>query len=325
MAKAAQLTIGQPALATPGGGTVGLLGLVSLIWGAIFPLTHIAVQSGVSPITVATVRLVLAAIVLLGMSAALRSNLSFFTAANLKRLVPIAILMPCLPHLLMTWSQSFISSSQGVILMATVPLMTAFFTTVSWSCATTSRSNGFMATAMKLLPGFLGIFVLVGRSALLSDVNEMIGIAMALAASASCALAILMMSRLPTMPAMNVSTAVCTIAALALLPFFLATGPSLGTTSLSLEAVAALVFLGVVCTGLSSTLHAKLTSSSDAVFASLGFYLSPIVGLILSAMLLGESIDGFHVAAITLVLGSVYLVSPLARFDVVGRVRAIWR
>src|SRR5687767_5422278 len=126
MAKAGQLAIGQPGLAAPGGGTVGVLCLVSLIWGAIFPLTNIAVQSGLSPITVATVRLVLAAIVLLGLSAALRADLSYLTAANLKRLAPIAILLLALPHLLMTWSQSFISSSQAVILMATVPLMTAF-------------------------------------------------------------------------------------------------------------------------------------------------------------------------------------------------------
>lgn len=321
------LVVAQSRSGAGGWAAVSLLGLVSLIWGAVFPLTNIAVHGGLSPTTVATVRLVLAALVLICVSAFMRGAFAFLTPANIRRLLPIGVLLLAVPHALVTWSQYFISSSQAVILMATVPLLTAFFAGFSTSRtggAPQQEETGFASTAVRLLPGFLGICLLVGSSAWHSDRGEVIGSIVALVASASCAKAILMLSRLPAMPAGHVGTVLCTIAALAMLPVFLTAAPPL-TVLPSLEALAALVFLGLVCTGLSSMLHAKLTMTAGAIFSSLGFYLSPIAGLALSALLVGERIGAMYFAAITLVLFSVYLVSPSAGIRFLNRARNMLR
>jgi drug/metabolite transporter (DMT)-like permease len=315
MATSIQPSTASSQATTNGWGPMGLLSLVSLTWGAIFPLSHIAVNEGLAPVTVATARLILGAAVLIAASSIMHSGLKFADTALLRRLAPIAVLLLALPHLLVTWSQYFISSSLSVILMATVPLMTALFVSISrrrklvplpW------RDKEFLATAIRLLPGLIGVLLLVGHSALLRGGNELPGILAAIVASASCAKAILMMSRLPPMPAVNVSASFCSIAALTMLPAFLLTGGA-DAASPTLEAVAATIFLGLVCTGLSSLIHVKLASTAGPVFASLGFYLSPIVGLTLSALLLGESIGEVYLAAITLVLLSIYLLQHAYR------------
>jgi drug/metabolite transporter (DMT)-like permease len=300
---------------TNGWGPMGLLSLVSLTWGAIFPLSHIAVHEGLAPVTVATVRLILGAGVLIAASSFMESGLRLADTALLRRLAPIAVLLLAVPHLLITWSQYFITSSQSVILMATVPLMTAFFISMSQHrrlAPSPWRDKEFLATAARLLPGFLGVLLLVGHSTLLCGRDELPGILAALLGSASCAKGILMMSRLPPIPAVNVSAAFCSIAAVAMLPPFLLTGRA-DVSSLSLEAVAATIFLGLVCTGLSSLIHVKLSSTAGPVFASLGFYLSPIAGLTLSALLLSEAIGMVYLAAVTLVLFSVYLLQHAPR------------
>jgi len=167
-------------------------------------------------------------------------------------------------------------------------------------------------TSARLMPGFLGILLLVGDSALDKGTGHLIGSLAAIASSISCAAAIYLMSRLPPMPAVRTSTSMCFIAGAIMLPICMAVDVP-WTLAPSLHGLLALVLLGLICTGLSSTLYIRLTSGYGAVFASLSFYVSPISGLVLSHVLLGEEIGSFYLCAITLVLISVYLVSPPLR------------
>jgi drug/metabolite transporter (DMT)-like permease len=304
----------EPAGATANGGwgAIGLLSLVSLIWGAIFPLTNIAVHGGLTPITVATARILLAAFVLLVFSILAPWKAGCMTLANLRRLTPIAILLFVIPYTLMAWSQYYISSALAVIILATIPLLTALLWSISRSLGNKEAGQfrrGAAHTLISLLPGFAGIVLLMGESALQSNAGEFIGLLAAIATSASCAKAILLMSRLPPLPTVFTSTSICVIAAMILTPICLAIDQP-WSLSPSAEGLTAVLLLGIICTGLSSTLYMRLTSHHGAVFASLSFYLSPISGLALSAMLLGENIGGSYLLAITLVLISVYLVSP---------------
>jgi drug/metabolite transporter (DMT)-like permease len=300
-----------------GASAIGLLSVVSVIWGAIFPLTNIAVHNGLPPITVATFRILLAAVVLLALSAITRSSRAHLNIENLWRLLPIALMLFSIPYTLMAWSQYYISSSYAVIILATIPLITAGFTCLLGQSVrgdSTQWQYSAVNTFIRLLPGFIGVILLMGGPALRSDKTQLIGCCAAFATSISCAAAILLMSRLPPLPTIFTSTSICIIAAFVMTPICLMIDEPWKLLP-SPTAILALLLLGLICTGLSSTLYMGLTSRYGAVFASLSFYLSPLSGLFLSTMLLGEEIGGYHLAAITLVLISVYLISPPIRLN----------
>ncbi len=287
-----------------------LLGLVSVIWGAAFPLTNIVVNGGMSSITVATFRILLAAIVLLALSAVAGSGLAHLTIANLRRLVPVALLSLAIPHTLMTWSQHYISSSHAVIIMSTVPLMTALlvsFSSRSECQAAPAQPPGFFDNAIKLAPGFLGVVILVGGAAAEGGRGELIGSVAAILASVSCAKGIMIMSQLSYVHPLSAGSSISIIALLFMLPVFFVTGHEVGAVP-STNVVLAILFLGVICTGLSSVLYVKLTSSFGAVFSSLSFYICPIFGLFLSSILVGDELSVSYVVSVSLVILSIFMI-----------------
>jgi drug/metabolite transporter (DMT)-like permease len=137
----------------------GLLILLSIIWGGSFLFGRIAVQE-VPPLTVAWLRVLLAAIVLAGVIAVLRYRWPASLTAWLPFLV-MGLLNNVIPFSLILWGQKEIGSGLASILNATTPLFAAVIAHL--------LTDDEKLTANKVLGvliGLAGVAILVGPTAL---------------------------------------------------------------------------------------------------------------------------------------------------------------
>ncbi len=81
----------------------------------------------------------------------------------------------------------------------------------------------------------------------------------------------------------------------------------------SAGAVAAVVLLGVVMTGLATLMFFRLIASAGATFATQVNYLIPAVGALGGVVLLGETLEVHALAALALILAGVAAVRATTR------------
>ncbi len=100
------------------------------------------------------------------------------------------------------------------------------------------------------------------------------------------------------------------LAALVLLPYTLAV-ENFGTLSTNTTSLLLLAVVGVIHTGFTYALYFSSIQSLKAQTVAIFSYIDPIVAIILSAVLLNESMDFYSIVGAVLVLGSTF-VSELA-------------
>lgn len=98
------------------------------------------------------------------------------------------------------------------------------------------------------------------------------------------------------------------LGALMLSPFFLAAGAAAAYARLSAAGLAALLFLGVACSGLGYLYWYRALETIEASRVSALLYLEPLVTLAAAVVLLGEPVGLVTVAGGALVVGGVALV-----------------
>lgn len=274
-----------------------LLVVLSAIWGASYPLIKIAV-TGISPLTLAALRISLAA-ALLQCIVAVRGETSF-TPSQIpwRTMMGIAFWGYALPYSLLAWSEQHISSGEAAILLATIPLLTLLQRGLAFD-----RSH--LHWLLALVPGFCGIVILVGPGVLLGNGSTTGGSLVAFAASASFARALLMTSRLPPTSPMVLAASLLSFAAALLWPIAVAIEQP-WLLSPSAEAIAAVLFLGSVGTALALTIYLKLISIAGAPFAALNNYLAPVSALAIGSVMLSEAITQAQILSVGLIFLSIF-------------------
>ena len=275
---------------------VVLLLCLASIWGGSFPAVKIAVAH-MSDTALVALRLVIGAA---GMGAIAyffgkrppgdRRSWALYVAA--------AMVGNVLPFLLISEGQRHIDAGLAAILMATMPLaslvLAHFFT---------SDEKLTARRLMGVLIGLAGILVLVGVDALKGLGAGVLG-QLALTGAAMCyALHLIVARRLQH--ASPVTNAACSIgvAALIALPLMLAGGGP--PSSLPFEATLAVLFLGLGANGIAYLLFFRLVTTVGVTFTSTINYLVPIVGVLWSALLLGERPNPRALAALALILAGI--------------------
>lgn len=205
------------------------------------------------------------------------------------------------PFLLITVGELEVSSGLTALLIAPASLFVALFAPFLDRSEQIDRRQ-----ALGLLGGLVGVAMLVGVEAV-DSLAEFLGAMAILAASACYALGGFAAKRwfAGSPPVATTFSSVCG-AALVTLPVGLA---SLPDTAPSARAVASLLALGVVHTGLAFVIFYTLLAEIGNGRASLVSYLAPAVSLALGAALLGEEITIAAVAGLALILAGVALAS----------------
>ncbi|MCX4747977.1 DMT family transporter [Kitasatospora sp. NBC_01287] len=273
------------------------MAVLALLWGSGFLWIKLALDGGLSPLHITVIRSLLGAGVLLLLARARGGRLPR-DRRTWGHLVVAAFFCNALPFFLQGIAEQSVDSGVAGVLNATTPL---------WSLAIgtalgTERGLGPVRVA-GLLVGFGGavlIFAPWQRGGLAGW-----GGAALLASSLSYAVAFAYMARylVGSGSAPLARSAAQLLAAAGLSSLALPAGPAAAASATpTLGAVAAVVVLGVLGTGVTFHLNTRLIADEGPTAAATVGYLLPVVSVGLGAIVLGERVGGRVLAGMALVL-----------------------
>ncbi|WP_329083382.1 MULTISPECIES: DMT family transporter [unclassified Streptosporangium] len=257
---------------------------LALTWGASFLFIKVAL-TGLSPAQTVLGRLALGALALNVIMLVTRRRWPrrpvFWAHMGV-----VALMLCVVPFLLFAWAGQYIPSGLSSIYNATTPLMTMLVT-----LAALRQERLGAAGVLGLLLGAAGVVVVLAPWNLDAETGPWWAQAACLGATFCYGLSFAYTRRFvlayghdaPTIAAAQVSLA--TLIMLALSPL-LATGP----VRLDLPVVASLAALGVLGTGLAYVWNTSVIASWGATTASTVTYLTPLVGVVLGVLVLGETL-----------------------------------
>jgi drug/metabolite transporter (DMT)-like permease len=284
---------------------VGLLAVLSLIWGSSFTLMKVAVET-IPPLTMTSARVGIAALLLV-----LIAKMLGFT---LPRERPIwaalfvqGLLQSALPFTLISWGEKHIASGLAGVLNATPPIFVLLI-------ASATRHGGQRITAQKLVGaglGLAGVLVTIGVDSL-RDLNAAAPLAQAavLGASLCYALAPMWGQRFSALPPVVTAAGAMSCAALMLLPAALVIERP-WTLAPASEAIAAVIVLAVLCTAIAMIIYFRLVRTLGALGTTSGSYLRAGFSVALGILFLGESFTWSTFAGMALTVLGVVAVTTI--------------
>lgn len=295
------------------------IGLLAMIWGASFMAVSVALE-GVGPLTVAAVRL--------GLGAVLLVSLAILTGHGLPRVkgppagriwafvLAMALFSNVVPFALLSWGQQVVASGFAGVCMAVVPLLVLplAHVFVPGEAMTLRRVLGFVI-------GTLGVVVLIGPGAFASTGESFEALAKLACVGAACCYAVggIFTRLCPAVDLLALAAAVLAVAAVIALPLaFYVEGWPGAVPPLSL---AALLYLGLLPTGVAQILLVMVIRDAGPVFMGLVNYQVPVWSVIFGVVLLGEALPPSLFLAMGLILSGVGLSQwgPLSRMFRRGR------
>ncbi len=273
-----------------------LLCLLAAMWGASFPAVKVAIAY-LSTTSMVALRLIVGMIVMTGLAFFLGRRPKLDRATWITY-VAVAAIGNLLPFLLIAHGQRFIDAGLGAILMATMPLATIVLAHLF-----TRDEKLTLRGVAGVLIGLAGILVLVGVDALKGLGADVLG-QLALTAAAMCyALHTLLARRMSgTSPFTNAAIVLALAAGMGVALMLATEGPP---PDLPLKAALAILFLGAFSNGLAYLIYFRLTGTVGVAFTAMTNYLVPVMGVMWSALILGEVPSIRAIFALVLILGGV--------------------
>lgn len=270
-----------------------------VIWGVPYLLIKVAVRD-ISPAALVFLRTTLGTLVLLPLSlrpAQYRPLLARWRPFLLYTAVEIA-----LPWFLLSDAERRLSSSLTGLLIAAVPLVGAMLSAASGGH---ERFDGRRIAG--LLLGLAGVAALLGLDVGGGDVVAVAKMAVVVLCYAAGPLII--SRRLADVPSMPVVTASLALCAIGYAPFAIAQLPA---ALPSVDVIAAVVILGIVCTALAFLVFFRLIAEVGPVRATVVTYVNPAVAVSLGVTLLHESFTAGTAVGFVLILTGSFLATRAA-------------
>lgn len=288
-----------------------LFAAVSVVWGIPYFFIKIAVDADVPPAFVAWSRVTLGALILLPL-AARRGALDGLR----DRWAPIAaytVTEIAVPFTLIAIGEQHVASSLAAILIATMPLAMAV---LSIRFSPEDRPAGLRLAGLFI--GLGGVVALMGID-VAGEADELLGAILILAAMLGYATApIVVRLRLSDLDPIGPVAVSLAAASILLLPAAII-GPPDGTPSL--DALASIAMLGIVCTAAGLVLFFALITEAGPNRASIITYFNPLVAVGLGVVVLDESLGAASIAGLVLILGGSWLATG-GRIRMRGRAAA---
>ncbi len=259
--------------------------LTGIIWGSSFLFMKVALV-GLSPAQVAWSRLILGALTL-GLFVVLRRDSLPRSLAVWGHMTVLAISFCVVPFLLFSWAQQYVTSGLASIYNATTPLMTAVMAGLL-----------FRVERLKLvqiggiLVGILGVMVIIAPWQGL-DLNQSLIAQFAILGATACyGFSLAYMRRFVANSGMsalmfsflNIGIAAAIMAALT---------PAIALTPVALDPwiIGSVILLGCLGTGVAYIWNQNTLRAWGPTRASTVTYITPVVGVALGIVVLGEHIS----------------------------------
>ena len=278
---------------------LGLLLLLSAIWGSSFLFIKLGVDE-LEPAVVVLGRTVVGTLVLLPLLYG-RGGLGMLRR-HARTIVALGALNNALPFWLLGFANTRIDSGLSAVIQAAAPVFTVVL--ASW-IDRSQRVHGVRLLGVGV--GFLGVVLLVG----LQEGSELVG-ALAVIGTAACyAVSVLIAGRtVRALPPLQVSIGQLAAGAVIVAPFALAQLPD---EAPSTGAIAAVVALGALGSGVAYLLYFAIIARAGASRAILVTYLVPAFALVYGAAFLDEKVTVSALVGLALILGGTALATGAAR------------
>ena len=274
-----------------------LLFLQGAIFGSSFFVIKIAVAD-FGPVTVAAARIGLAALMLLSYAVIIGDRFPR-KPRDLVWLALVGLTNCAIPFSLIPWGEQHLESGQAAILMAIGPLIAlviAHFTT------TDERMNRYKTLGFAL--GFVGVVLVIGMQSITSGVSGLLPQIAILMAATSYAIAGAFAKHIHGISSVMVTACVLSFASLMTLPlsFIMESPIEAALQAHSQQALLALVYLGVVPTGIAFLIRFYLIKKVGYTFVSQVGYLVPVFGVLFGVIMLSETVTWSMIGGLLLIL-----------------------
>ena len=292
-------------IARPTRSDILLLGLLGIMWGSSYAFIKLGVQT-LPTFTLIASRLAIGLTLLVAVVVVSRAQLPKNPKTYLHLFVMAAINI-VIPFTLITTAEKSVASNIAAILNGSVPLIVIVLAALTFhdEPITVNRLAGIGI-------GYVGVIVLVAPGLMSGTATSAVSGEIALVGSTIAYAIGAVYSRMmlrglglaPVIPAVfQVGFALLMIGALSLVfehPF---------AVTWNLDALVAVVWLGLLGSGLAYLVQFRLLTRIGATGTSQVAYLLPVVGLISGALMFGESVTAQVLIGTALILGGIALVN----------------
>lgn len=276
--------------------------LMGVIWGSSFLFMKVAL-GGISPTQVAWGRLVLGALTLGVFMLARRDRLPSFRGDGRRiwgHMTVIAVSFCVVPFLLFSWAEQHVSSGLGSIYNATTPIMTAIMAAVVFRV---ERLKPVQIAGIAV--GIGGVIVIIAPWAGL-DLNQSLVAQLALLGATACyGFSLAYMRRFLANSGMSpLAFSFVNIGVAAVIMTIVAPAVALTPVHLDGWIVGSMVLLGCLGTGVAYIWNQNTLRAWGPTAASTVTYITPVVGVALGVLVLGEHVSWHEpVGAVIVFLG----------------------
>ena len=276
-----------------------LLTILALIWSSAFFNIKIATYS-YGPVTIAFLRTFFGAIPVVGICLVKRIKIEAFSK-DWYWFAAIGMVNLVIPFFLIAYGVQRVQSNLAAILMASTPLSA---TVLAHLFTKNEKIN--LIKFLGVLVGFSGIVFLFSDNTLINENNFTYAL-LILVGSTFYVIGGLLTLKVSNKKNENVTASILIWGTLFLIPITAFTEKPWNLNP-SADSTIALVYLGVVATGLAWLLRFKILKNNGLVFQAQVAYLIPIFGIILGYIFLKELITPKVLVAVAAVIIGIYFV-----------------
>jgi len=276
-----------------------LLGLLGLIWGSSFFNIKIATYS-FGPFTLALIRVIFASIPLYILCKYKKIEVEAFSK-NWKPYALIGLCNIAIPFTLIAIGTAEINSYLAAMLMSTTPMsgsiLAHFFT---------KNEKISLLKSIGILIGFSGIVFLFFDKLIISESNYIYAL-ITILGSTFYSIGGVLTLKLKTKGNENVTTSTTLWSVIFLFPLSMIVETPWELNP-SIESTLALLYLGIVATGLAWLIRFRILTVNGLVFQTQVAYLIPIFGVIFGYFLMDEIITWRVLVSLIIIILGIYIV-----------------
>lgn len=281
--------------------------LTGIVWGSSFLFIAVAL-TGMTFVQVAWSRLIFGALALAAIVLFRRERLPRSRRVWL-HLAVIAVTFCILPYLLFAWAQQHVTSSLASIFNATTPIMTAV---LAWAVFRVERLRAGQLLGIAI--GIVGVVVIIAPGATF-EVGESVVAQLALLGATACyGFSLAYMRRFLSNTGLSgVAFAAGYIGIAAIIMLALSPLVFLEPVRWDPWVLGSVVLLGCLGTGLAYIWNQNTLAAWGPTRASTVTYITPVVGVILGIVVLGETLTWNEPVGAVVVLVGILLVQQRIR------------
>ena len=280
-----------------------MLILLAAIWGSAFIAIKVSVEQ-IHPISVASLRLIIGAIVLY----------IYFKFKNLKFNLSTEILVIIffiglignfIPFTLISWSEIYIQSNTAGLLLSVAPI---FALILSHFLTKDDKFSFLKLTSISI--GLLGVLLIIGFDPLskfyLSSSKNLIPKIAIIISALGYVISSILAYNLKNIDSVTLTTAVTISAAIISIPFLIFIELSFHST-FSFSNIIPLIYLGVFPTAIAFLIRFHIIAKAGPIFLSYVAYLIPAFAIIWGFIFLKETINFNTFLGVILILLGVFI------------------